>query len=58
LGRATLVDGSGGGLDVEKASDCRFPAEPQSLFAQWDEFRQWVRTGDLIFAVPELIARL
>ncbi|RZU74936.1 2-keto-4-pentenoate hydratase/2-oxohepta-3-ene-1,7-dioic acid hydratase in catechol pathway [Micromonospora kangleipakensis] len=46
MGRATLVDGSGAGLDVEKASDGRFPAEPQSLFAQWDEFRQWAAAQD------------
>lgn len=40
-GRTTLLDASGGGLDIEKASDGRFPAEPQALFEQWDELRDW-----------------
>lgn len=40
-GRATLVDGSGVGLDVEKASDGRFNADPHALFEQWDALRDW-----------------
>lgn len=44
-GRATLVtpDGSGGllGLDVEKASDGAFGADPQSVFEQWDRLHEW-----------------
>jgi 2,4-didehydro-3-deoxy-L-rhamnonate hydrolase len=40
-GRTTLLDSAGGGLDIEKASDGRFAADPQALFEQWDEFREW-----------------
>ena len=40
-GRATLIDRDGGGLDVEKASDGRLPADPQALFDQWDALRDW-----------------
>jgi 2,4-diketo-3-deoxy-L-fuconate hydrolase len=40
-GRATLLDSGAGGLDVEKASDGRFPSDPQMLFAHWDEFHDW-----------------
>lgn len=43
-GRTTLLDGSGGGLDIEKASDGRLPAEPQALFEHWDELREWAAT--------------
>jgi 2,4-didehydro-3-deoxy-L-rhamnonate hydrolase len=44
-GRLVLVDASGAGLDVEKASDGRFPGDPQAIFAQWDEFRDWAAGG-------------
>ncbi|WP_327145554.1 fumarylacetoacetate hydrolase family protein [Nocardia sp. NBC_01327] len=40
-GRATFVDGEGAGLDVEKASDGRFPSDPQALFDEWDAVRDW-----------------
>jgi 2,4-diketo-3-deoxy-L-fuconate hydrolase len=39
--RLVLLDGSGAGLDVEKASDGRFAADPQAIYGQWDEFRDW-----------------
>jgi hypothetical protein len=61
MGRSTLVDGSGAGLDVEKASDGRFPAEPRSLFAQWDEFRQWAAAqdgGQISPSTPQTCARV
>lgn len=45
-GRLTLLDRDGDGLDVAKASDGRFPADPQQVFAQWDEFRDWAATMD------------
>jgi 2,4-didehydro-3-deoxy-L-rhamnonate hydrolase len=45
-GRGTLVDGSGIGLDIEKASDGRFPADPQELFEQWDALRDWATRVD------------
>jgi 2,4-didehydro-3-deoxy-L-rhamnonate hydrolase len=44
-GRATLVitSGTGGyaGLDIAKASDGRFPADPQAIFEHWDELHEW-----------------
>jgi 2,4-didehydro-3-deoxy-L-rhamnonate hydrolase len=40
-GRATLVDASGAGLDIEKASDGRFPCHPQAIFERWDALRDW-----------------
>jgi 2,4-diketo-3-deoxy-L-fuconate hydrolase len=39
--RLVLLDKSGAGLDVEKASDGRFAADPQAIYSQWDEFRDW-----------------
>jgi 2-keto-4-pentenoate hydratase/2-oxohepta-3-ene-1,7-dioic acid hydratase in catechol pathway len=30
-----------GATDVEKASDGRFAADPQAVFARWDEFAAW-----------------
>jgi 2-keto-4-pentenoate hydratase/2-oxohepta-3-ene-1,7-dioic acid hydratase in catechol pathway len=39
-GRLVIVTG-GGALDVEKASDGRFPADPQAIYSQWAEFRGW-----------------
>ncbi len=41
-GRLTLgVDG--GGLDVEQASDKRFSADIQAVYARWEEFTEWAR---------------
>lgn len=44
-GRATIIRPGHGsellGLDVEKASDGRFPADPQAIFESWDELREW-----------------
>jgi 2,4-didehydro-3-deoxy-L-rhamnonate hydrolase len=40
-GRATLVDSSGLGIDVEKGSDGRFASDPQALFEQWDALCSW-----------------
>jgi 2,4-didehydro-3-deoxy-L-rhamnonate hydrolase len=52
-GRLVLADASGAGLDVEKASDGRFASDPQAIFAQWDEFRDWAASaaGRADFAV-------
>ena len=44
--RLVLLDGSGAGLDVEKASDGRFAADPQAIYGQWDEFRDWASGQD------------
>jgi 2,4-didehydro-3-deoxy-L-rhamnonate hydrolase len=39
-GRLGLVTTSGV-VDVERASHGRFDADPQAIYASWDEFRQW-----------------
>jgi 2,4-diketo-3-deoxy-L-fuconate hydrolase len=39
-GRLTLLE-RGGGIDVEQASDGRFAADPQAVFADWAAFRAW-----------------
>jgi 2-keto-4-pentenoate hydratase/2-oxohepta-3-ene-1,7-dioic acid hydratase in catechol pathway len=40
LGRATIVTDEGG-IDVERASEDRFAADPQALYDRWDEFLDW-----------------
>lgn len=40
-GRATVLTDTGS-LDVEKASQGRFSADPGELFEHWEEFRAWV----------------
>lgn len=54
-GRATLLAAGGGGLDVAKASDNRFPSDPQALYRDWDAFRQWAegKDGEADIAVDE-----
>ncbi len=56
--RLALQDPSGAGLDVEKASDGRFSGDPQAIFGQWDEFREWAAgaggRGDLAISPAEL----
>jgi len=39
-------------LDVEKASSGRFSADPDELFARWDEFTDWARGRSLDDATP------
>lgn len=38
LGRATLIT-EAGAIDIETASEGRFPADPQGLYADWQAFR-------------------
>jgi 2,4-diketo-3-deoxy-L-fuconate hydrolase len=45
-GRASLIDGAGIGLDVEKASDGQFTSDPQMLFEQWDALLEWAGSRD------------
>jgi len=40
-GRAMILGSDGSGLDVAKASDGRFPADPQALYEHWDELVAW-----------------
>lgn len=44
-GRLVLKRGDGV-LDVEKMSDSRFSAEPQSIFSVWGNFVEWAATVD------------
>src|ERR1700729_2064917 len=40
-----------GAIDVHDASDGVFDADPQAVYARWDEFRAWAETapgGDLV----------
>jgi 2-keto-4-pentenoate hydratase/2-oxohepta-3-ene-1,7-dioic acid hydratase in catechol pathway len=50
-GRLTLLH-AGGGIDVEKASDGRFPADPQRVYEQWDEFAGWAGSARGLPAEP------
>lgn len=51
-GRATLVDGAGGGLDIAKASDGTLPSDPQALFDHWDALQRWAERRDLPADLP------
>lgn len=42
---ALIVDGHA--VDVEKASGGRFTADPQAVYARWEEFRQWAAQARL-----------
>ncbi|MFJ9889000.1 fumarylacetoacetate hydrolase family protein [Streptomyces sp. NPDC091287] len=42
---ALIVDGRA--VDVAKASDGRFSADPQAVYEHWDEFRSWAAAADL-----------
>jgi 2-keto-4-pentenoate hydratase/2-oxohepta-3-ene-1,7-dioic acid hydratase in catechol pathway len=62
-GRATLVSAGSEpaeliGLDIAKASDGRFPSEPQALFEHWDELLEWsdgqAGRGDFAIAAADL----
>ena len=45
-GRAVIVSTDGSAVDVATASDGRFGPDPQSLYDQWDDFRQWAAAHD------------
>ena len=51
-GRLSLLADENRALDVEKASDGRFGADPDLVFERWDEFTSWARTRSLDEAVP------
>jgi 2,4-didehydro-3-deoxy-L-rhamnonate hydrolase len=52
-GRLVLVTSDGtAALDVEHASQGRFPADPQAVYDQWQEFAAWAAGADLSAAVP------
>lgn len=45
-GRAVLVTGEGA-ADVARDSGGRFGPDPQSVLENWDDFREWARSGAL-----------
>lgn len=49
---------AGGAVDVETASRGLFSADPQAIYARWDEFRTWVSDADLTAARPVEVADL
>jgi len=53
-GRLTLL-GEGGGIDVERASQGRFAADPQAVYAHWAAFRRWADElrGGTVVAVAD-----
>lgn len=42
---ALIIDG--GAVDVSKASDGEFAADPQGIYERWDDFTAWVSSADL-----------
>jgi 2,4-didehydro-3-deoxy-L-rhamnonate hydrolase len=44
-GRAVLVTGDGGGIDVEEASAGRFGPDVAALYDEWEAFRRWADTA-------------
>lgn len=42
-GRLAVLTASGA-IDAEQASGGRFSADPQAVYARWDEFREWAAT--------------
>jgi 2-keto-4-pentenoate hydratase/2-oxohepta-3-ene-1,7-dioic acid hydratase in catechol pathway len=45
-GRLTLLADDARGIDVAKASDGRFSADPQAIYDRWDEFTAWAVRAD------------
>ncbi|GAA2577304.1 fumarylacetoacetate hydrolase family protein [Dactylosporangium fulvum] len=51
-GRLTIVT-EVGGIDVERASGGRYPADPAAVYPRWTEFREWAGSiDDTVDAVP------
>ncbi|MET0785061.1 MAG: fumarylacetoacetate hydrolase, partial [Leifsonia flava] len=40
-GRAVLVEGENGAIDIAGASDGRFGPDPQALLENWTAFAEW-----------------
>ena len=51
-----VVDGLA--VDVEKASDHRFAADPQDIFPRWSEFTTWAGSADLSGGEPVVEAEI
>ncbi len=56
-GRLVLVS-SDGTVDVETLSGGRFCADPQGIYARWEEFRDWVASADADATQPYEPTRL
>jgi 2-keto-4-pentenoate hydratase/2-oxohepta-3-ene-1,7-dioic acid hydratase in catechol pathway len=50
-GRLTLITDDGG-VDVHRASDGIFDADPQAVFERWEEFTEWAATAKTDEATP------
>lgn len=50
-GRAALLTDDGA-IDIARASDGRFPADPQALYEQWAALREWAATAPRGAAQP------
>jgi 2,4-didehydro-3-deoxy-L-rhamnonate hydrolase len=50
-GRLTII-GEGGGIDVEKASNGRFKADPQAAYEEWAALRDWAKSAAGASATP------
>jgi 2,4-didehydro-3-deoxy-L-rhamnonate hydrolase len=58
-GRLVLVtQGGAAALDVGRASQGRFSADPQAVYERWPEFAAWAAGADLAAAVPFAAADL
>jgi hypothetical protein len=52
-GRLVLVTRDGAAaLDVERASQGRFPADPRAVYETWPAFTAWAAGADLAAAAP------
>jgi len=53
-GRLVLLDPEDGSraVDVEEASGGRFPADPQTVYGRWAEFRDWAAAASFAAAGP------
>lgn len=40
-GRLNVLDADGRATDVQRASDGRFGPDPQTVYSQWEAFREW-----------------
>jgi 2-keto-4-pentenoate hydratase/2-oxohepta-3-ene-1,7-dioic acid hydratase in catechol pathway len=47
-----LIMTAEGGVDVETASGGMFSADPQAIYARWDEFRTWAANATLTPQLP------
>ncbi|EHI10433.1 fumarylacetoacetate hydrolase family protein [Mycolicibacterium thermoresistibile] len=52
------IDVDGLAADVEKTSDYRFSADPQEIYARWEEFTAWASAADLSGGDPIVEAEL